>query len=340
MSTYKLLVLTRALLLTGWLVFGSAARANTGQDDSPVFPLNTADGTPAGSAQADSLAFVLDTRPFWPPFLAGPFADSGVFALDTRGAALTTVTVSSASAPADGQSFVSVTVTLLDTNGQPVSGKTIKVSALGTTMGVAITQPAAPTDMSGQATAMVTSTTPGTVLITATDVTDGIPLSQQGQQPLVTFTASLVAPSAEFSSAIGSARDGVAGVLSPGNSGIAQIAIDEGNIGASFKKKVSSEAARACVDTLFFAGSEAGDAVVTESSALQKLVVSAGETVDNDLVGGAVQTFIEGLAGDASGLIQVGEGIAADCSQKSAALTAQAQSLRNGIPTPSADRAA
>jgi formylglycine-generating enzyme required for sulfatase activity len=240
---------------------------------------------------------------------------------------------------ADGKSFVMVTVTVLDDNGQPVPGKTIKVSALGTTTGVAITQAANPTDANGQATATLTSTTPGTVLIAATDVTDGLAFSRQSQQPTVTFTANLVKPSTEFSSTIGSARDGVAGLLAPGNNGIAQIAIDEGNIGASFKQKVSSEAAQTCVDVLFFAGSEAADAVVTESSALQKLAVSAGETVDNDLVGGAMQTFIEGLAGDASGLIKVGEGIAADCSQKSAALTAQAQALRSGIPAASADRA-
>ncbi len=86
MSTDKLLILTRALLLTGWLVSGPAARADTAQADSPVFTLSTIDGTPGASAQADSASFILDTRPFWPPFLTGPFADSGVFALDTRGA--------------------------------------------------------------------------------------------------------------------------------------------------------------------------------------------------------------------------------------------------------------
>jgi hypothetical protein len=77
-----------------------------------------------------------------------------------------------------------------------VVGKLVKVSALGTTMGVSAVQPASPTDVNGQATATLTSLTPGSVLVAVTNVTDGIPLSQQGQQPLVTFTANLVAPSA------------------------------------------------------------------------------------------------------------------------------------------------
>lgn len=157
-----------------------------------------------------------------------------------------TVAASPTSAVADGESAVTVTVTLQDGNGQPLTGKTVKVSALGTTVGVSITQPAAPTDANGRATATLTSLAAGTVLIAATDVTDGIPLSQQAQQPLVTFTANLVLPNADLRQAIGSLFENTVAWMKA-NAGVGS---DAGKQGDVFRANVIPDLAGAVLDGL------------------------------------------------------------------------------------------
>jgi fibronectin type 3 domain-containing protein len=79
-------------------------------------------------------------------------------------------------------------VTLLDANGNPVAGKNV---ALSSSRGATdtITEPTLPTDAAGQATGMIRSNTSGTSTITATDSTDGIPLTQTTS---VTFIAGTV----------------------------------------------------------------------------------------------------------------------------------------------------
>ena len=157
-----------------------------------------------------------------------------------------TVVASPTSAVADGQSAVAVTVTVQDGSGQPLAGKTVKVSALGTTVGVSIAQPAAPTDANGRATATLTSLTAGTVLIAATDATDGIALSQQAQQPRVTFTANLVPPNDDLRQAIGSLFDNtVAGMKAN-----AVIGSDAGQQGDAFRANLFADAAGIVLDAL------------------------------------------------------------------------------------------
>ena len=80
------------------------------------------------------------------------------------------------SVPADGTSFGGVVVTLLDANGYTVSGKTVTLGAGG---GAATISPAAgvTSDSNGVAVFTVTDLTPETVTFTATDASDGVPLS-------------------------------------------------------------------------------------------------------------------------------------------------------------------
>ena len=101
---------------------------------------------------------------------------------------LSTVVAAPSFVPADGVTVSTITVTLRDSNGQPVAGKTI---ALSSDRGAAdtITQPASPTDASGVATGTVRSGTVGTAVITASDTTDGIALAMQ---PAVSFDQGLV----------------------------------------------------------------------------------------------------------------------------------------------------
>ena len=78
---------------------------------------------------------------------------------------------------ADGRTTVTITVTLLDADGQPVPGKWVEVRSSRGAVDL-ISQPAEPTDANGKAIAQLRSITPGTVILSAVDVTDGVTLAQ------------------------------------------------------------------------------------------------------------------------------------------------------------------
>ncbi|MHB8523416.1 MAG: Ig-like domain-containing protein [Limisphaerales bacterium] len=261
-------------------------------------------------------------------------AISPIFTLDTL-SSFSEVTASPSSALADGQSVVTVTVRLRDSNGQPVAGKVVRVSAIGTTVATSVTQPGTPTDPNGLATATLTATTPGTVLIAAMDVTDGIALSRQSQQPMVTFTADLVTPNAELTSAIEAALTSTAKMLVDDDNAVAKLAVDEGSIGDYFRAKVSDEAAQALVDVVFFAVAKGFDPVVSKLSVLNQILEEVDETAANNLADYAVQKGIEGLAVSKSGLSTIGQAIAATSRRHQAALASQSQRLLTGIPSAS-----
>jgi len=97
-----------------------------------------------------------------------------------------TVAASPASVTADGATTSTITVTLRDANGNPVSGKSV---ALAQTSGVGtptITTTQGTTDGSGAATFTVESTTAAVDGFTATDTSDTVPISPTAT---VTFTA-------------------------------------------------------------------------------------------------------------------------------------------------------
>jgi len=98
-------------------------------------------------------------------------------------AAASSVSAAPGSVPANGATASTITVTLRSFCGTPVANKTI---TLGQGAGSSVISPAsAVTDLSGVATFTVTNTTPQTVTYTATDVTDGVVITQTAA---VTFT--------------------------------------------------------------------------------------------------------------------------------------------------------
>ena len=97
---------------------------------------------------------------------------------------VSTVSASPSSVPADGTRKSTITVTLKDSNGSPVSGKL--VSASSSRGGVDTIAPASATsDGSGVTTFTVSSDTPGNAALTATDTSDNVTVSQTAT---VTFT--------------------------------------------------------------------------------------------------------------------------------------------------------
>lgn len=163
---------------------------------------------------------------------------------------LSQVLVSPASLPADGQSAATVTVKLLDGNGHPVSGKVVRITAVedvflgGPVTLSSVTQPATPTDASGQAIATLTSAMAGTAIISAQDVSDSISLQSQ---PTVQFTSALVAPNSDLEQAITSLYQTSVTWWQT----IGTVGTDIAAKGDQFRANIAEDVAQAGVDAAF-----------------------------------------------------------------------------------------
>ncbi len=102
---------------------------------------------------------------------------------------LSTVVASPTSVVADGSTTSTVTVTLLDTNGNPVSGKVVTLTAGSGSS--TISAASGPSSATGVVTFTVKDTKAETVTYTAKDATDTITIRQTAT---VTFTAGAVSP--------------------------------------------------------------------------------------------------------------------------------------------------
>ncbi len=103
-------------------------------------------------------------------------------------ATVSTVNASPASVTADGTSTSTVTVTLVDAFGNPVSGKNVVLSQPGSTSST-ISSASGSSNSSGVVTFTVTDTTAEVVTYSATDTSDGTAISGTG---IVTFKAGTV----------------------------------------------------------------------------------------------------------------------------------------------------
>ena len=114
-------------------------------------------------------------------------------------ASVSSVNSSPASVIADGATTSTITVTLLDANSNPVSGKTVTLAqGAGSST---ISAPSGPSNSSGVVTFTVTDTKAQAVTYTATDSTDSIAITDTA---IVTFTASRLAfTTSSFSVAAG-----------------------------------------------------------------------------------------------------------------------------------------
>lgn len=163
---------------------GGTATASIGPASGPTSNLGTATfpvrSTTLGTATfqaTDTTDAVVVTQTATVTFVPGAASSSA-----------STVVASPTSVPADGSSVSTVTVTLKDAYGHPVSGKTItvaKIAGAGSPVVVAASAGSNVTDASGVATFSVTSTTGANDTFQATDTTDALPLNQT---VVITFT--------------------------------------------------------------------------------------------------------------------------------------------------------
>lgn len=122
-------------------------------------------------------------RPASGPWTVGPFIPASAPVVSPS---LSTVSASPSSVVADGATTSTVTVTLLDGNSSPVSGKTValvKTSGAGSPI---ISAPSGPSSVGGVVTFTIKSSTAATDTFTAADTTDSVTITQTAS---VTFTA-------------------------------------------------------------------------------------------------------------------------------------------------------
>ena len=161
---------------------------------------------------------------------------------------LSTITATpSGLASADGQSKVIATVKLIGAGGQPASGRAVRFYTEGSPI-KQIVQPTQLTDTNGQASATITSITPGTVSIGATDLTDSIPIQQKAT---VQFTSGLVPLDPTLSSAIVQLTTEATTDLPY----IGSLAIHQGGCGDYFQQNITAdESRRITIGVSFIAG--------------------------------------------------------------------------------------
>jgi hypothetical protein len=115
------------------------------------------------------------------------------FTVGPVSASVSTVAASLSSVPDDGQTISTITVTLLDANSNPVSGKTVTLAKSGGTS--VITTVSGTSNSSGQATFTVTDhSTVESVTYTATDTTDSRVITQTAVVSFVAATMSVSPP--------------------------------------------------------------------------------------------------------------------------------------------------
>ncbi|MGD1019599.1 MAG: Ig-like domain-containing protein [Verrucomicrobiia bacterium] len=196
---------------------------------------------------------------------------------------LSTIAVSPASAPADGRTPVAITVTLSDTDGNPVSGKQVLVY---TSRGIvdSVTQPCCRTGSSGTAVATLVSSLSGNSVVHAVDVSDNITLTQG---VTVEFSAG-TPPGAPLTSAIDTLHFNTKLALD----NLATVAPNIADTGDSFAAAIGPDEVSGILDAV----------VNGVSLGLASAAVQAGKPVADLTISGLVDSKV------ATPLLEAGEG--------------------------------
>ena len=208
-------------------------------------------------------------------FMVRDITGSGSGAAD---AATSSVSSSSALVSADGSSSATITVTLRDAALNPVSGKAVSLSS---SRGPAdtISVPSGLSNGSGVVTFTVTSTTVGSSVFSATDVTDGnLAITQTAG---VTFFGPVDASS---STVVASAESGVSDGITPVT---ITVTLKDASLNPVSGKTVSLSSSRGATDAISTAsGPSSAAGVVTftvTSSTTGSAVFSATDVTDGNL---------------------------------------------------------
>ncbi|MGO9200414.1 MAG: Ig-like domain-containing protein [Limisphaerales bacterium] len=317
---------------------------------------------PAVSYQyAESGSVVLSSRPLlssmvsyqyieWPTGVLSPFSLMSPeasyfypFGGGGSGVSFSQVEVSPGSLPADGASKATVTVTLVDADGAPLSGKQVTVSAVlqlasgGAASLSTVVPPAGVTDSDGRATATLTSAMAGTAIISAADVTDGITLAQQRT---VQFVSALVAPGQDLANAI-AALAGDSGKLL--TQSLAADAADEGQKGDAFWNKAGQDAvsmgmsvisalASAMLDAASPADADEAVMKLATKQLTEKVAQAIAEQLDETVAFANFESALNTIESSSSGLSTYATAVSDSSVALQQAEASAAQGLLAGIP--------
>jgi sugar lactone lactonase YvrE len=210
------------------------------------------------------------------------------------------MSVSTNTAPADGTTAITATVTLQNVTGTPVVTFNVDEPEVTYSCDNQFSSPAVGVESTAgiQATETITSATPGTVTITAFISPFAGSPEQETLQNTVTFTPrNLELPNSQLTSAIESLYNGTAQILDGTggqNQSISQIASTEGPMGPYFYNLSVNKGSAAFIGALFQAAGEltGGTATTVEgilTSFLQNLVSSLAESDIDTLISDSVQ---------------------------------------------------
>ena len=212
-------------------------------------------------------------------------------------AGLSTVSASPSPVQADGVATSTITVTLLDATGTPVTGKVVSlVSSRGATE--TISAPSGTSNLSGVVTFTVKSSTPGSPVFTATDGTDSVTVTQTAS---VTFAP---LPPADAGNSTVSASPG--SVVANGvSTATITVTLNNGTGSAVPGKTVTLASNRGATDTITPASgttNSSGVATFTvKSTASGSPVFTATDTTDSiTITQTASVTFSDNPAASAS----------------------------------------
>jgi hypothetical protein len=166
-------------------------------------------------ATAEQVTFTATDTSTTPPMALSDTVAVTFGTLDVSASQSTVTVPSPAIAPLSPNGSATVTVTLLSSGGDPVSGKDVSLAASSTT--AAISGSPSLTDNNGKVTFTVTDTVAESVTVTATDITDTLPITQTAtvafQTPVPSATASQISAGATTAIADGQTQTQITVVI-------------------------------------------------------------------------------------------------------------------------------
>jgi hypothetical protein len=256
----------------------------------------------------------------------------------TVSATLSTLTVTPSSAPADGITPVTATVTLRDANDNLVAGKSVtfyasEVNSSGIPVHSSLSLRALvnPTDANGQASAIIIANTPGTVTITAIDTTDNIAVQQPVTATFTTAFNTVVPPNSDIQSAIESLYEGSAAILNgtpPTGTSLFTIANGEGEMARYFYIAAGQDAIQAFTDTFYFGVSE----LIVGLPVLEDIAIKESLNIQNVSLDPLLSELVKSDLSSSGVLVTRAHNVATICDSCQEELQSIEQIILPGVP--------
>ncbi|HZL77563.1 MAG TPA: Ig-like domain-containing protein [Candidatus Limnocylindrales bacterium] len=245
------------------------------------------------------------------------------------------ISATPSSVPANGQTPVTVTVTLRDAIGLPVAGKTVQFGSHNSSVNFA--KKTATSDSNGQATVTATATTPGSATFYAVDLTDSVAVQQTA---IVQFTSGLVSLDPALSNAIVQlATEATTDLPYIGN-----LAIHQGGCGDYFQQNITAdELNRITIGVSFIAGAalaaiqyDPNEVGFTSTKEMfQKMFTESIKSLGTDISFGATtgsfDDMLQTIAGQPNGLSVMGQTAANNCANFQQGVFTKESGLLGGV---------